>query len=70
MTTDHNDGETVMMVDQGAPTPVAFVGPDAWAAAHRYAALLYPHRDAIRAQSAARSKRDRLFSDRAKLAGG
>lgn len=60
----------VMLFNRESPYPAVIVGggPDAWAAAMRYAALLADHTDAIRAQSAARNKRERRFTRAAQSA--
>lgn len=54
----------VMLFDRESPYPAVIIGdgPDAEAAAMQYAAMLLGYMDAIRAQSAARNRRERRFT--------
>lgn len=56
----------VLLIDEQSRYPAVIVGggPDAIAAAMRYAALLDGYRDQIRALSASRNKNDRRFTPR------
>lgn len=65
-----DDNNPVMLIDRDSDYPVVVMGDgaDARDAAMRYAAILDKHRDAIRANAAARNRRERRFTRAAQAA--